>query len=275
MLSVKSEDYEIYSFLDNSRENHAGKIIDNCVNEVPLIENIGYAGYNTKIDLTNDLDLFLLDKKKEHQFFSINKDAHVKILKMTKETLEKLKKYKKNKQFIFIFPCFDNFTLEKMNGSGGFCPKEDVILLFLNINADKWENNFPYTIAHEFAHSISPYYKGGDYNIGQGLIFEGLAEHFRENVLGGDISPLSKAISEKEILKYVRKIRSKLTLNDLNLHFEIFFGQGGKYPLWTGYSIGYYFVKKYLNDENDLDWNTLLRKNPEEILEKIKKLEFA
>ncbi len=269
MLSRRANDYEIYSFLDNVKDNNVGEIIDNCVKDVPLIEEIGYAGYKTKEDLTTDLDLFLLDKNREHQYFSIDKDTHSKILEIVKLTLEKIKNYGSKKEFIFIFPCFDKFTFERMNGSGGFCPKEGVILIFLNTEAKNWEKILPFTIAHEFAHSVSGYYGGGDYNIGQGLIFEGLAEQFRETVLGGKPAPFSKAINEKEILKNLEKIKNKMEINDLNLHFEIFFGQGENYPLWAGYTIGYYLVRRYLKDKKDVNWNKLLRINPKEILEEV------
>ncbi|MBT4651756.1 hypothetical protein HOC13_04525 [Candidatus Woesearchaeota archaeon] len=46
---------------------------------------------------------------------------------------------------------------------------------------------------------------------------------------------------------------------------EVFYGTG-KYPNWTGYSIGYYLVEKYLENKQEVDWNKLLRKDPKEIL---------
>jgi len=269
MKLVKTKNYEIHSFLDNLKGNNVGEIIDNCINEVPLIKGIDYAGYKTKEELTNDLDLFLLDKNREHKYFSINEKTHSKILEIVKTTLEKLKQYQTKKEFVFIFPCFDKFTFERMNGSGGFCPKEEVILIFLNTMAKDWEKILPFTIAHEFAHSTSSYYRGGDYNISQGLIFEGLAEHFRENVLGGEPAPFSKAINKEEILQNIEKIKPLLEINNLNLHFEIFFGQGGNYPLWAGYSIGYYLVEKHLENKKNVDWNNLLRINPNEILSEV------
>jgi uncharacterized protein YjaZ len=155
-----------------------------------------------------------------------------------------------------------------MNGVGGFCPKKDIIFLFLNLNGNCWKENLRDSLIHEFAHSVSDYYLGGEnFNLGEGLIFDGLAEHFRKRNFGGN-DLLIKSISEEDSEKYLEELKDRLESKDFDLYMEVFYGDG-KYPLWTGYVIGYYLVGKYLSKLNSFDWNELLRKNPRDILKKV------
>jgi len=62
------------------------------------------------------------------------------------------------------------------------------------------------------------------------------------------------------------EIKPLLHENDFEKYSEVFFGTG-KYPLWTGYSIGYFLVKKYLKKQKIIKWKEVLKVNPEEILE--------
>ena len=268
MKVLKEENFEVYSFLDNVRGNDVGEIIDKCVEEVPEIQNKGYAGYKTKKDLTQTLDIFLLDKNRNHNLFISKNTTHLDIFKIVKETMRLLEPYQRKKKYVFVFPCFDNFTVENMNGVGGFCPKKEIIFLFLNLNGKDWEKSLKDSLIHEFVHSVSEYYLGGeDFNLGEGLIFDGLSENFRKMNFGGN-DLLIDAVSKEDAMNYFEEFKDKLESNDFDFYMEIFYGTG-KYPSWLGYSLGYYLVKEYLEHLNDLDWNILLRKNPKEILKKI------
>jgi len=269
MKSIIKEEFEIYSFLDNLNGNNAKEIVDKIINEVPFIKNIEYAGVDKEL-LKDLFNRFVLDHNSNNQFFEINDKENEKALNISKETLMKLKPFSNSIKYIFIFPCFDRFTLESMNGLGGFCSSKNVILVFFNKNGKNWERYLKETICHEFAHSVSNFYKGGEFSVGGGLIFEGLAEHFRENILGGESAPYSKALSADEIKKYLNELKPKLNSMDLDFYMEVFYGTG-KYPNWTGYSIGYYLVENYLNkkfQDEKVDWNKLLRENPKYILGK-------
>jgi len=264
METLKEKNFEAYSFLDNVKGNDVGRIIDKCVEEIPEIHSVDYAGYKTKKDLTQTLDIFLLDKNKNHNLFELS-GAYKDIFKIIKETMELLTQYQKRKKYIFVFPCFDNFTVEKMNGVGGFCPKKDVIFLFLNLNGKDWKSALRDSLIHEFAHAVSEYYLGGEnFNLGEGIVFDGLSENFRKiNFGGSDI--LINAVSEKDCITYFGELKGKLNSKDFNFYMEVFYGTG-KYPQWLGYSLGYYLVKNYLEKLDDLDWNKLLRINPQEVL---------
>lgn len=263
MEILKEEDFEIYSFLDKVKGNNTRKIIDKCIEEVPEIQGKGFGGYIAKKDLIQTLDVFLLDKKGDNNLF-VSKDAHITLFKIIKETMKLLNIYQEKKKYIFIFPCFDNFIVEKMGGVGGFCPRKDIIFLFLNLNGKNWEKSLKDTLIHEFAHSVSEYYLGGEnFNLGEGLIFDGLSENFRKMNFGGsDI--LIDAVSKEDSMSYFKEFKGKLGSTDFNFYMEVFYGVG-KYPPWLGYSLGYYLIKEYLENLGKLDWNSLLRLNPKQI----------
>ncbi len=266
MESLKEKTFEVYSFLNNVQGNDAGKIIDKCVEEVNEIEGVGFAGYDSRKELIDTLDIFLLDKNREHNFFELIGEDE--LFEVVKSTMDLLEKYQRSKKYFFIFPSFDNFTLEKMNGVGGFCPKKNIIFIFLNLNGKNWKDSLKDTLIHEFSHSVSDYYLGGeDFNIGEGLIFDGLAENFRKiNFGGSDI--LIEAVSKEDCFKYFEDLRLKLDSKDFDFYMKVFYGTGN-YPSWLGYSLGYYLVKNYLDKLKVINWNILLRKNPKEILEEI------
>ena len=268
MKSLKTDNYEVQVFLEGINPKDSEEIIiDNILKQVREDKNIGFAGFSDKKTLKNILERFMISWKGDNGNFKISAKEIEQVIKKSGETCKELAPYSPEKTYIFIFPCFDNFTIKKMNGLGGFCPWKDVILIFLNPQ-ENWENSLKETIIHEFAHSISPFYKGGDFSIGEGLIFEGLAENFREKVFGGASAPYSKSLNEEEAIKTLNEIKNKLDSKDWNEYMEIFYGTK-RYPLWAGYSIGYYLVRKYLKNKEKINWNELLRKNPKEILLKI------
>ena len=72
-------------------------------------------------------------------------------------------------------------------------------------------------------------------------------------------------ISKKESFEILKDIKGLLDKNDFKNYNEIFYGSG-KYPLWAGYSIGYNLIEIYLENNPNLNWNKLLRENPQKII---------
>lgn len=251
--------FELHNYLDiKSSKNVIGELLE----AIPDLEDIGYAGYIEKKFLEETLKRLILDKEENPPYF-YKKENEAKIELICNNIVERCKKYIKEKIHIFLFPTFDKFAIEKMHGVSGFCPWENVIMVFINFQ-DKWKKYLEESIVHELAHALSPYSKP-DASIGSWLILEGLAENFKEFILKGSKSSWVEVISEEEAWKIFKEIKNVLGENDFRKYSEIFFGSG-KYPNWTGYTIGYYLVKKYLKDNQNIDWNILLRKNPQEIL---------
>ncbi len=174
------------------------------------------------------------------------------------------------KPYVFIFPSYSTFTKLKMGGVGGNFSKRNVMLIFVNTSAKMWEYSLKETLCHEFVHVVSPYYNPWENTIGERIVFEGIAENFQENVLKGRRSIFSKILKEKDCKEIFKKVVNKINSKNSKEHDRFFYG-GKKYKRWTGYSLGYLLIKKYLKKNKNIGWISIIHKNPNKILEEIRK----
>ena len=97
---------------------------------------------------------------------------------------------------IFVFPTVNEFIVKKMHGVVGIAPQPNTIILFLYKTKDyqEWLRN---TVAHELCHAITLKNNPGK-TIGDELVAEGLAEHFRERYVGGTKAPWVQSINYRQ-----------------------------------------------------------------------------
>lgn len=262
MKQEKLETIEINDYLDYTG-NEVDEIIKGFLNDIKLRDDINYAGYEKKEWIKMTLERFIPNSRGESRIIFPTEEDRGTARKLCIEALQEQKELF-DKVHVFLFPCFDDFVKEKMNGVTGFCSGEKVILILINFEGE-WNKGIKETVLHELAHSVSKFYKGGEFSIGEGMIFDGLAEHYRESVMKDRKSPLATAITKEKADKIFEELKDKLDSKNLEDYTEIFFGTG-KYPNWSGYTIGYYLIEDYLKKQKKIDWNKLLRKNPKEIL---------
>lgn len=164
---------------------------------------------------------------------------------------------------IFVLPTYNKFIIQKMSGVGAFTLDSNTILLFLSPRKN-WEKNLINTVAHEYAHSITYRYHSPS-TLLDSLVFEGIAENFRDKVIGGLPTPLVKTLGKKRAHIILNDIRPHLNSTATKYYLSIFLGWDKKYPVWSGYSIGYHIVKSYLSDKTNLAWDTVFKENPANI----------
>ncbi len=165
----------------------------------------------------------------------------------------------------YVFPTRSKFTIEKLGGSIGFCINKGIVFIGL-YPLDNIENNLNETVTHEIPHAVSKFYNMSNMSVGEGIVFDGLAENYRESLkLRRGI--ITENVSKSEAKKIFSDIRNSLADRSFEKYSEVFFGRGN-YPLWTGYSIGYYLIKEYLKSK-EFTWPEILRKDPNEILNEI------
>lgn len=241
-----------------TKEKFLLKLAENIQNN----KSIGYAGHKTKEDLIKTLERFIFNNNtKILRSLQLNKKEIINItsraLGLCNETL------KNDLTYVFIFPTLNKFIMKNMNGVSGFCPFKNTILIFINPKYG-WQKELEHSICHEYNHIIA--YKYHDWKILlNSIIFEGLAEHFREYVVNGKKSPWAKAITKKECKKVFRKIKPSLYGADFKLYKNLFFGNE-EFKQWSGYSLGYEIVKCFLSNSNIKDWNKIMKINPDKIL---------
>lgn len=140
------------------------------------------------------------------------------------------------------------------NGAGGYTFSADFIRI--NIDNDKaTENLISETIVHELCHAAR-WGKNDEWIkcLFDGLIFEGLACVFEAGFTKNksEKSLFIKTILERtngENEKILEKLYSQLDSNYYDYN-TIFFNGDDELQRWSGYSLGYYLVTKYLEKTN-------------------------
>ena len=132
----------------------------------------------------------------------------------------------------------------------------------------QWDKALGETVGHEFNHAVFLRDKKCA-SLSDSIIFEGLAEHFREQVIGGDQAPWTKIfeLNQTKIIFSEMKLANLLQSADPGIRRGVFFGNE-KYVRWTGYTIGYYIVKSFLENNPSLDWKEIMARQPKDILSK-------
>ena len=229
----------VYIFLkDADRKN----FIDTTLKKVAFDKEIGYAGYRNKKFLRYYWNWSIYSTEVKNK--SVKYDEKV-ISQIIEECLNSTKNILKIRNLrIFIFPTFNKFTIEKLGGIAGYTPWHNTILIHI-YPCKGWQNVLKSVFLHELAHTQTKEFYEENKAIYKQLIHEGLAEVFREYVLENSDARIIKNISEAKLKKIMHEIKDSLFKMDYQLYKDLFYN-ADKYPLWTGYAIGYKIVKNFL-----------------------------
>lgn len=175
---------------------------------------------------------------------------------------------------IYILPMCNEGASKDLGGVNGFVVDGvNVFYLLIDIKNPKWRTSLTETVPHEYAHMV--YTSKFEWNsILDGMVNEGLAEHFREYITGGNQAPWSIALKKSDALRELNKL-PKTLLNkfidesNVDLYISYFFGTTKDIPNWYGYSLGYWLIDEIM-DKNNITLIELFEKNPKEILELFK-----
>ncbi|MEO7617656.1 MAG: DUF2268 domain-containing putative Zn-dependent protease [Candidatus Saccharibacteria bacterium] len=127
--------------------------------------------------------------------------------------------------------------------------KEALVLTLSPVKVDlskSLEKDYPALVAHELHHAVrfQEYpYRNDRFSLLESVVFEGLAEVFQE-----ELYPDSPLHINPEITDFDEWIR-KMLAEDKNYDYNAWFFGSAEIPRWTGYSIGYYIVKRTLQDK--------------------------
>jgi len=166
---------------------------------------------------------------------------------------------------VAIYSSNDKFVRDKMGGVGADALQENVISLYINPVKD-WKKELVSSIAHEYSHLTVLDVRKWD-TVLDSLIIEGIAENFREEVVGGKRAPWTKALTEKEAKSLFKKLRKNFKLKAEKMHSDLFFGSK-EFKMWSGYSLGYQIVKKFREKYPKLSWKKIIKLKSSEVLKK-------
>ncbi len=252
-----------YSCLSLIKDNKQISL-EGIVQNIPQFWN-RFAGYESKEKLMYllsryagkaDLDTLAISAKKEQEIL----ERAEKVISTCTKTLDFQDTFQ-----IFFFPTSSNFTLDYMKGISGFASFKNTFLIFVHPQSDL--SLLEATIAHEYNHAII-LNKIRWLTLGEGIVAEGLAENFREDVIGGDDTPWIKSLNKNESRYWFKKIEPYLKEQNRKRYRDIFTNSESEYPHWGGYAIGYWLVKQYLELNSHITWEQVMDKSMGEIIEK-------
>ena len=189
-----------------------------------------------------------------------------KVIEMIKKSLLKcyLEVPLHNKK-VAIFSSKDHFIRDKMGGIGADAMQENVISLHI-YPTQGWQKHLENSIAHEYSHLAILDIRKWE-TILDSLIIEGIAETFRDEVIGGKSPPWTKVLSKSKAKILLKKLDKKLSFKESELHQELFFGSK-EYEMWSGYSLGYLIVKEFREKNSDLSWKDIMKLSSLDILKR-------
>ncbi|KQO69147.1 hypothetical protein ASF22_18455 [Methylobacterium sp. Leaf87] len=106
------------------------------------------------------------------------------------------------------------------------------------------------TVAHEAHHCMRMAGPGYGWTLGEALVSEGLAGQFVSHLFNSPPEPWECAVTD-EVLAANLPDNATLGSNGHD-HRAWFFGFGGRYPRWLGYTLGYRIVGDWLEAGADL-----------------------
>ncbi len=175
---------------------------------------------------------------------------------------------------IYVFPTIDPFVRKKMGGVTGFTPYRNTMHLYIHPKAHQktFLRKIEYTTAHEYHHTVRfQHFPTTSSTLLENMVNEGMAEHFRRAVLDGTKAPWAKALTDKELKKQWGRAQTLLSSRKYSDYQDVFFNDK-KFPLWTGYAIGYWIVGLFLKQYPHLSWPELTKTSSRAILKEIERL---
>jgi hypothetical protein len=119
-------------------------------------------------------------------------------------------------------------------------------------------------VAHEAHHCLRNRGPGYGRTLGEALVSEGLAGHFVHRLYRTPPELWECALAERTALDYLPDSDS-LAHTNYN-HADWFFGTGGRYPRWLGYTLGYVIVGHWLAKSGEIDGPTLVNVAARDVL---------
>ncbi len=254
-----------FCYPDTHANTNKEVAIDNIIRGIQWNRKIGFAGFLKQPHLKDYLvQKFFEDSTGKYKKLRIS--DHKKIERIVRITTKKcFKQLPLSSLFVFIFPWLGAKYDTAFGGVNGFAPYVSTVHLFI-VLAKFSSQSLKETLAHEFNHAVFFYHRRSalELTLLETFIFEGLAENFREEVIGGKPSSWSLALSQKQCKLTLLTLKRSLHSREYGLYQKVFFGSK-KYKRWTGYSIGYRIIKSFRKTYPGRSWQEIMIMKPKTI----------
>ncbi len=134
-------------------------------------------------------------------------------------------------------------------GTGAQTAHSGLMYIYLDIQRPRFREEItedvPLTLAHELHHAARGLFVSTTAPLLAAVVAEGLADHFTGEVFGTKPPPWSRALRSEEIEPLLQRIRDVLDKNDDRFSW-LYGSDEANVPKWTGYTLGYEIVRRYL-----------------------------
>lgn len=248
-------------------------LVDSIISLMKKQGSVDYSGYKDAELLKQGLLAYIGNGSLE-RYKEISQeeklDIEGAILETIKQCNDKLSIPVKN--FIFVHPYFPTQDDKIFEGVMAVAVYNCVFHLFVNL--DEYSNqSLENTVTHELNHTIYYYHHYADFNnytLLDEVLLEGLAENFREQYFDYNATRWARALSKEEALDELNKAKDSFRSRDQKVIKGFLFGND-KHKKWTGYSVGYWLVKEFIDNNTDLSWDELMKTQAEKFLEVVNK----
>ena len=251
-----------------SKDNLANSIISLMEEK----ESINYSGFSD-VDLLKTSLIEHIGNGDLKKYRGISEDQKKEIEKTITETVGKCNKGLSipTKNFIFIYPFLTTEDDKVFDGVIAVAVYSCVFHVFVDLDAFS-KKSIENTVAHELNHTIYYYHHYDDFNnytLLDEILLEGLAENFREQFFDPEVTPWAGALERVEALDLLKKSIGILNSRDKTAIKDFLFGNS-EYKKWTGYSVGYWLVKEFIEKNNNLSWDEIIKTDPSDFIDIIK-----
>ena len=148
---------------------------------------------------------------------------------------------------------------KQMHGVIGISLGSQVMMLFL-WPVEGWQQWLAYTICHEYTHLVRNllfprglaagrlvYLKTQEpETLLDAMVAEGIADTFAMELNPAIRPPWVDALTPEAMQQVWPKVHRRLAVSESSEIRRVLFGDNDRIPIWTGYTIGYRMVKRYL-----------------------------
>lgn len=173
------------------------------------------------------------------------------IERVAESTTDSVKKLLAIKDVDVVFYDNPGATIDEVGGIGGFTPNQHTIFISFNPRHPNFKSaikdELSFILAHEFHHTLRWQKTVEGDSLLEALIFEGLAEHFAIEATGRQKpSPWAEALNDTEKKKFLERASKEWLVPTYNNALWFFGSNPKEIPRWTGYTLGFDLVAKYL-----------------------------
>ncbi|MEX0931160.1 MAG: DUF2268 domain-containing putative Zn-dependent protease [Candidatus Paceibacterota bacterium] len=259
---------QIEFYFPNEEFKNKDELVNSIISLMKEKGSIDYSGYTNNELLRQGL-LDHIGNGSIGQYKSISVEQKSEIEKIISETVEKCndKLPIPTKNFIFVHPYLTTEDNKVFEGVMAIAIYSCVFHLFVNLN-EYSKKSIENTVAHELNHTIYYYNHYNDFNnytLLDEILLEGLAENFREQYFDPEVSKWAGALNKDTAFDILRESKNILESRDQKVIKEFLFGND-KYEKWTGYSLGYWLVKKFIKSNPNLSWDEIMKIDSQKFL---------